>query len=76
MAASLHLAAGMPHGRLTEFTVSTSPFARELLAEPFQLEPDGTVRVPHTPGLGVMLNEEVLRRYAQVPVLDLPGRQV
>jgi L-rhamnonate dehydratase len=76
VAASLHLAAGMPHGRLTEFTVSASPFARELLAEPFRLEPDGTVRVPQTPGLGVTLNEEVLRRYAEVPVLDVPGRQV
>lgn len=76
VAASLHFVAGLPHGRLTEFTVSESPLARELIAEPFRLESDGTVRVPQTPGLGVTLNEQVLRRYADVSVMDLPGRQV
>lgn len=76
VAASLHFVAALPHGRLTEFTVSDSPLARDLLAEPFTLEPDGTVRVPRTPGLGVTLDEEVLRRYAQVTVRPLPGRQV
>ncbi|MBO0779402.1 MAG: mandelate racemase/muconate lactonizing enzyme family protein [Ktedonobacteraceae bacterium] len=70
VAASLHYVASMPHGRLAEFTVSESPIARDLLAEPFQLETDGTVRVPQTPGLGIKVNEEVLRRYAQVPVKE------
>jgi L-rhamnonate dehydratase len=76
VAASLHYVASMPHGRLTEFTVSDSPLARELLAEPFRLQVDGTVCVPQGPGLGVTLNEEVLRRYAQGPVMDLPERWV
>jgi len=76
VAASLHFVAGMPHGQLTEFTVSDSPLARHLLAEPFQLEPDGTVRVPQAPGLGVELDEEVLRRFAQVSVMPLPVRHV
>lgn len=76
VAASLHFVAGLPHGKLTEFTVTDSPLARHLLAEPFRLEADGTVRVPQEPGLGIRLNEEVLRRYAEVPVQDLPGRQV
>jgi L-alanine-DL-glutamate epimerase-like enolase superfamily enzyme len=68
VAASLHYVASMPHGQLTEFTVSESPLARDLLAEPFQLEADGTLCVPQAPGLGVHLNEDVLRRYAQVPL--------
>jgi L-alanine-DL-glutamate epimerase-like enolase superfamily enzyme len=76
VAASLHFTAAMPHGRLTEFTVSASPLARDLLTEPFRLESDGTVRVPQLPGLGVTLDEDVLRRYAEGPVLPLPGRQV
>jgi len=76
VAASLHVVAAMPRGQLTEFTVSDSPLARDLLVEPFRLEADGTVRVPRAPGLGVRLDEEVLRRYAQGPVLDLPARQV
>ncbi len=76
VAASLHFVAAMPRGQLTEFTVSDSPIARNLLAEPFGLESDGTVRVPQAPGLGVALDDAVLRRYAQGPVLALPGRQV
>ncbi len=75
-AASLHFVAAMPHGQLAEFTVSDSPLARDLIADPFRLESDGTVRVPEIPGLGVTLDEEVLRRYAQGPVLSLPGRQI
>lgn len=71
VAASLHYVASMPHGQLAEFTVSESPIARDLLTRPFHLETDGTVRVPQTPGLGVQLNEEVLRRYAQVPIKEL-----
>ncbi len=76
VAASLHVVAAMPRGQLAEFTVSDSPLARDLLVEPFRLEADGTVRVPRAPGLGVRLDEEALRRYAQGPVLDLPARQV
>jgi L-rhamnonate dehydratase len=76
VAASLHFVAGMPHGRLTEFTVSDSPIARDLLTTPFRLEPDGSVRVPQGPGLGVTLDHEVLHRYAQGPILELPARQV
>lgn len=76
VAASLHFVAAMPHGQLTEFTVSDSPIARDLLVEPFRLQPDGTVCVPRAPGLGVALDEDVLRRYAQGPVMPLPARQV
>jgi L-alanine-DL-glutamate epimerase-like enolase superfamily enzyme len=68
VAASLHYVASMPHGQLTEFTVSESPLARDLLTEPFQLEADGTLHVPLAPGLGVRLNEDILNRYAQVPL--------
>jgi L-alanine-DL-glutamate epimerase-like enolase superfamily enzyme len=76
LAASLHFVAAMPHGQLVEFRISESPLVRELVAEPLQLETDGTLRVPRAPGLGVTLNEEVVRRFAQGPVLPLPGRQV
>ncbi|GLV53398.1 mandelate racemase [Dictyobacter sp. S3.2.2.5] len=71
VAASLYYVASMPHGKPAEFTVSESSIARDLLTKPFQLEKDGTVRVPQAPGLGVQLNEEILRRYAQVQVRDL-----
>jgi len=76
VAASLHFVAAMPHGQLAEFTVSDSPIARDLLVEPFQIESDGGVRVPQAPGLGVALDDKVLRHYAQGRVMDLPGRHV
>jgi L-alanine-DL-glutamate epimerase-like enolase superfamily enzyme len=76
LAASLHFVAAMPHGHLVEFRISDSPLIRDLLTEPLRLEPDGTLRVPQSAGLGITLDEDVVRRYAQGPVLPLPGRQV
>jgi L-alanine-DL-glutamate epimerase-like enolase superfamily enzyme len=76
LAASLHFVAAMPQGQLVEFRISESPLVRDLLTEPLRLELDGTLPVPRAPGLGVTLNEEVVRRFAQGPVLPLPGRQV
>jgi L-alanine-DL-glutamate epimerase-like enolase superfamily enzyme len=34
-----------------------------LVINPLQLDADGYVHVPTTPGLGVELNEEVIRKY-------------
>ena len=64
-AASLHLAATLPHGDLCELTVHGGPLARTLTNEDFmdRLEADGTVAIPSTPGLGVTLNEDTVERY-------------
>jgi L-alanine-DL-glutamate epimerase-like enolase superfamily enzyme len=64
-AASLHLAATLPHGTLCELTVHAGPLARTLTTEDFmdRLEADGTVPIPTAPGLGVSLNEETVERY-------------
>ena len=64
-AASLHLAATLPHGDLCELTVHQGPLARTLTREDFmdRLEPDGTVAIPDAPGLGVTLHEETVDRY-------------
>jgi L-alanine-DL-glutamate epimerase-like enolase superfamily enzyme len=64
-AASLHLAATLPHGDLCELTVHEGPLARTLTNEDFmrRLEPDGTVAIPDGPGLGVTLDEETVERY-------------
>ena len=35
-----------------------------MLAEPIRPGPDGVLRVPPTPGLGVVLDEAALKRYA------------
>jgi L-rhamnonate dehydratase len=64
-AASLHLAATLPHGDLCELTVHGGPLARTLTSEDFmdRLEADGTVAIPSKPGLGVTLNEDTVERY-------------
>ncbi len=64
-AASLHLAATLPHGDLCELTVHDGPLARTLTNEDFmrQLEPDGMVTIPQAPGLGVTLNEDTVEHY-------------
>ncbi|MGH2390497.1 MAG: mandelate racemase/muconate lactonizing enzyme family protein [Chloroflexota bacterium] len=64
-AASLHLAASLPHGDLCELTVHGGPLARTLTNIDFLdvLNPDGTVTIPSSPGLGVVLNEETMARY-------------
>jgi L-rhamnonate dehydratase len=64
-AASLHLAASLPHGDLCELTVHGGPLARTLTDLDFLdgLNSDGTVTIPSSPGLGVVLNEETVARY-------------
>jgi D-galactarolactone cycloisomerase len=46
-----------------EYDQSPNPLRDELLQEPFQLV-DGKVIVPKKPGLGIELNDDVLKRYS------------
>lgn len=70
--ATLHLLAAQPDwsARQSWFSaiplecdVSPNPLRDELLETPLQLNAEGQVPVPDGPGLGVAVNEEVLRRY-------------
>src|SRR5262249_34040536 len=50
---------------MLEFDVTDNPFRTEICrGDPFGLH-DGFVQVPDAPGLGIELDEETLRRYAQ-----------
>lgn len=62
VAASLHFVASLDRPSLSEFSIARSPFVRDILATPFDLE-DGTLPVTREPGLGVELDEDVLERY-------------
>lgn len=63
LAASTHFAASIPHGFMIEYTVSTSPLARDLVDYPIEFK-DGYVTVPEDrPGLGIKLNESILKKY-------------
>jgi len=71
-AATTHIVALLPdpsrlpgfEAPMLEFDVTENPFRTELLAEPLALAADGTVAVPSGPGLGITVDEAVLRRHA------------
>jgi L-alanine-DL-glutamate epimerase-like enolase superfamily enzyme len=62
VAASIHLIASIQHAPFLEFSVTESGIRKELLAKPF-IQKDGFVDVPTSPGLGIELNPEVIKKY-------------
>jgi L-alanine-DL-glutamate epimerase-like enolase superfamily enzyme len=66
--ANLHVAAGVGGGPFLEFPYDPPGWTPErrdfMLAEPLRPGPDGILRVPTAPGLGVVLDEAAVRRYA------------
>jgi L-alanine-DL-glutamate epimerase-like enolase superfamily enzyme len=67
LAASVHWAAAIPNGSLVEYTVEESPLATALEGTGLLREPlravDGFLSVPEGPGLGIELDEDLVRRY-------------
>ena len=62
VAASLHWLSTCRDAFLFEDCVDDSPLRRELTTETVQAK-DGWIAVPHGPGLGVTLNEDVVAKY-------------
>ena len=62
-AASLHLNSYQANPVFQEFCTNDTPLSRELALNPLKLEADGFLQVPDASGLGVQLNEEVIRKY-------------
>jgi L-rhamnonate dehydratase len=62
VAACAHLVASIPNGFTLEYTMSESPIARELVKNPVTLV-NGRIEVPQGPGLGIEINEDIVRRY-------------
>jgi D-galactarolactone cycloisomerase len=66
--ANLHVAAGVGGGPYIEFPYDPPGWTPErrdfMLAEPIRPGRDGILRVPSTPGLGVVLDEDAIRRHA------------
>jgi L-alanine-DL-glutamate epimerase-like enolase superfamily enzyme len=61
VAASLHFACTLDRPTYSEYSVAESPLAGGLLAKPFALD-GGTLAVPTGPGLGIELDEHLVRR--------------
>jgi D-galactarolactone cycloisomerase len=66
--ANLHVAAGVGGGPFLEFPYDPpgwTPDRRDaFLAQPIRPGPDGILHVPSTPGIGAVLDEAAIRRYA------------
>ena len=66
--ANLHVAAGVGGGPFIEFPYDPPGWTVErrdfMLAEPLRPGPDGILRVPAAPGLGIVLDEAAVRRHA------------
>ena len=66
--ANLHVAAGVGGGPFIEFPYDPPGWTAErrdfMLAEPIRPGPDGVLRVPAAPGLGIVLDEAAVKRYA------------
>jgi L-alanine-DL-glutamate epimerase-like enolase superfamily enzyme len=63
VAASIQLIAAIPHAPFLEFSVTESAIRKGLLVNPFT-QKDGYVEVPQMPGLGIELNQEIIKKYA------------
>jgi L-alanine-DL-glutamate epimerase-like enolase superfamily enzyme len=73
LAASIHVFAAVRDFETLEYVQGGSALSETLVREPLKRGPDGLVRAPEAPGLGVTVDPEVVRRY-HVPVrIDVGG---
>jgi L-alanine-DL-glutamate epimerase-like enolase superfamily enzyme len=63
LAASLHFIASIPNGLVLEFDQNPNGLRDDLLKEPIRIEPDGMMRLPERPGLGIELDRGAVERY-------------
>jgi len=63
LVANLHFSASIPNSLFQEFDRNYNPLRENLLTEPIRINKDGYIKLPDKPGLGVELDESVVRRY-------------
>ncbi|MCC6179680.1 MAG: mandelate racemase/muconate lactonizing enzyme family protein [Chloroflexi bacterium] len=63
LAASLQLAAALPHYYIFEFGQTYNPLREELITAPVRIEKDGCVSIPSGPGLGVEIVPDAEKRF-------------
>jgi len=66
LAADLHLSSAFPDTDLVEY-IDGSPYVDAIVAEPWQLDTDGMLAIPDSPGLGVRLDLDTIKRYGDAP---------
>jgi D-galactarolactone cycloisomerase len=60
--ASLHLAASIPNFLICEVDRLPNPLREDLTLNPMQIQ-NGYIKLPQAPGLGIELNEKIVRKY-------------
>jgi L-alanine-DL-glutamate epimerase-like enolase superfamily enzyme len=63
ISASLQLIAAMPNARFMEYCAQETPLSKRLMKDHFEPDSDGRLSIPNKPGLGVELDEEVLKKF-------------
>jgi L-alanine-DL-glutamate epimerase-like enolase superfamily enzyme len=76
VAASIHVFAAVERFRLLEYPTEGSPLARALTVEPLGRDPDGLVRAPEAPGLGVTVDLDTVRKYLHAVKIEVAARTV
>ena len=59
---------------ICEYPVAPTPLAQELNNNELKPGPDGLVRVPETPGLGVEVNTAAIRKYLVDVEIKIAGK--
>ena len=62
LAADLQLAAAIPVARYVEY-LTPCAYLEDLTTEPFVLDDEGCLKIPQSPGLGIELDHEKLKKY-------------
>ena len=76
LAASIHVFATVERFRLLEYCMGGSPLATTLVGDPLERDPEGLVRVPEKPGLGVTVNLETVRKFLHPVKIELAARVI
>ena len=63
VAADLHLAAAIPVARYVEY-LTPAPYIESIVTQPFELDAEGLLTIPQTPGLGIELDRDALVRFS------------
>jgi L-alanine-DL-glutamate epimerase-like enolase superfamily enzyme len=64
LAADLQIASAISDTDLVEYLID-SPYVDEIVAEPWKLDKDGMLEIPETPGLGVTIDMDALKKYTR-----------
>jgi len=71
LTANAHIAAALPNAITVEVDQTGNPFIEELLVEPLQIK-DGLLHLSESPGLGIELNMETVKRLTMPPGQSMP----